>query len=238
MQALLTTLAIITTQAGTIDYGGQTMNPSHVGALTTLNWSTGEDYWAWDTELNGGGAMATAERVVVSTRASATKAYWMWDEGDSQPQSAWLDAASADTFAALGLSGGGLSGVLIYQFHPSFFQSDHKLKPFNQLKMQYTFTLQGVSHTVKLEQEWEPTWTPASPSPGAARYRRARAAVRVDGRVIGRTEYDDALGYSINRIYLSNSRSCIAVSLARFTMVWFEGLNIVAEHRALAARYL
>ena len=236
MQALITSLAILTAQAGTIDYGSQTMNPSHAGAFSPIGWSSDENYWTYDTELNGGGAMASAERVVVSTRGSAIKGYWMWDEGDSQPEMAWLSAVSADTYFALGVNGTG-PGHLIYQFGPSFFQANHKLKPFNQLKMQYTFTLNGANHTVKLEQEWEPTWTPASPSPGAARYKRAKALVRVDGRVIGQIEFDDALGYSIDRIYLSPSRDCIAVSLARFTMVWFEGLNIVAEHRGLAARY-
>ena len=236
MQAFITTLAIITAQAGTIDYGGQTMNPSHVGVFSPIGWSNDENNWAYDTELNGGGAMATAERVVVSTRASMTKAYWMWDESDSLPQGTWLGSASADTFAALGITGAG-PGHLIYQFQPSFFQNNHKLKPFNQLKMQYTFTLNGANHTVKLEQEWESNWTPASPSPGAARYKRAKALVRVDGRVIGRAEFDDTFGYSINRIYLSPSRDCIAVSLARITSVWFEGMNLVAEHRGFAARY-
>ena len=236
MQPLIATFAILAAQSGTIDYGSQTMNPSHVGAFAPIGWSNDENYWAWDTELNGGGAMSAAERSVASIRGSATKAYWNWDEGDTQPQQAWLDAASADTFSDLGIAGVG-PGHLIYQFQPSFFQTNHKLKPFSQLKSQYTFTLQGQNHTVVLEQEFENNWTPASPDPGAARYKRAKALVRVDGRVIGRLEFDDTLGYSINRIYLSPTRDCIAVSLARFTMVWFEGLNIVAEHRALAARY-
>jgi hypothetical protein len=111
------------------------------------------------------------------------------------------------------------------------------LKPFSQLKSQYSFTLQGVNHTVTLQQEWEPTWTAASPGPSAGRYKRAKVIVRVDGKPIGRTEYDEVLGYSINRIYLSPSRDCIAVSLARFTSVWFEGLNLAAEHQGFAGRY-
>jgi hypothetical protein len=237
MQALITALAFTTTiQGGTIDYGGQTMNPSEVGELNTIGWSNDENYWAWDTELNGGGAMATAERTTAWTRPVGVKAYWRWEEGNGGSQQTWLDDVSADTLAAVGFSSP-TTGHLIYQFQPSFYQSNHKLKPFSQLKTQYSFTLQGVSHTVKLQQQWEPNWTPASPGPGAARYKRAKVIVRVNGLPIGRTEYSDVLGYSINRIYLSPSRDCIAVSLARHTMVWFEGLNLLAEHKAFAGRY-
>ncbi|MEO7454149.1 MAG: hypothetical protein ABIV13_05235 [Fimbriimonadales bacterium] len=236
MHAFLTSLVVLTAQASTIDYGNQTINPPQVEALGTIGWSNDESHWAWDSGLNGGGAFAAAERTVVSTRGSATKAYWMWDEGDSQGQAAWLDAASADTFAALGLTGAG-PAHLIYQFQPSFFQSNFKLKPFSQLKSQYTFTLQSVNHTVSVEQVWEPNWTAASPGPGAARYKRAKVIVRVDGNPIGKTEYDEVAGYSINRIYLSPSRDCIAVSLARFTMTWFEGLNFTAEHQGFTGRY-
>lgn len=236
MHTLITALALTALQGNTVDYGSQTMNPAHVGAFAPIGWSNDEIYWAWDTELNGGGAMSSAERVLALTRMSATKAYWRWDEGDAQPQQAWLDAASADTFAALGLPGAG-AGHLIYQFQPTFFQSNHRLKPFNQLKMQYSFVLQGVTHHVTLQQQWESAWTPASPGPGAAQYKRAKVIVRVNGLPIGRTEFDEVLGYSINRIYLSPTRDCISVSLARFTMVWFEGLNVVAEHRAFVARY-
>lgn len=126
---------------------------------------------------------------------------------------------------------------MIYQFQPSYFLSNHKLKPFSQLKTQYTFVLQGISHHVVLTQEWEANWTVASPLPNPARYRRAKAKVTVDGRVIGSTEFDDAFGYSIDRIYLSPSRDNIAVSLARFTTVWFEGVNLLVERRAVAGRY-
>ena len=180
--------------------------------------------------------MSTAERTVASTRMNRTKAYWNWDEGDGDPQPAWFTAVSADTFAELGLPGGG-PGHLIYQFQPSLFQANHRLKPFNQLKTQYTFTLQGTNHTVALQQSWEPNWTNASPDPGQARYRRAKVIVRVDGNPIGSTEFDDFAGFSIDKIYLSPSRDCIAVSLARFTIVWFEGLNILAERQVMLGRY-
>ena len=107
----------------------------------------------------------------------------------------------------------------------------------SQLKSQYSFVLQGTTHTVKLEQAWEPGWTSASPSPGQARYHRAKVVVRVDGNPIGFTEFSETAAYSINRIYLSPGRDSISVSLARFTLVWFEGMNLMAEHQAFAGRY-
>ncbi|MDQ2986768.1 MAG: hypothetical protein M3R13_08600 [Armatimonadota bacterium] len=237
MNAILAGLAVFGPPAQVIDYGNHLINPSHAGAYTPIGWSNDEQWWARDTELNGGGAMSRAERVVASVLDSRIKAYWYWDENDPATQLTWLDSVSADTFTSLGIAGG-TTGHLIYQFPVSFFQSNQKLKPFSQLKMQYTFTLQGVNHTVSLSQEWEPNWTTVSPpDPGPVRYRRAKVSVSVDGEHIGEAHFDDTFGYSIDRIYLSPGRDTIAVSLARFTVVWFEGVNLVAERRALVARY-
>ena len=237
MNAILATLAVVVAPPNPIiDYGSQTINPSSVADLNVLGWSGDEQYWAWDTELNGGGAMSSAERKVITARISRPKAYWQWDESTTDPQQVWFDNVSADTFSALGISGN-TPGHLIYQFQPSFFMANNKLKPISQLKTQYSFVLQGVSHVVKLEQAWEPGWTTASPEPGVARYHRAKVIVRVDGNPIGFTEFSETAAYSINRIYLSPSRDAISVSLARFTLVWFEGLNLMAEHQGFAGRY-
>lgn len=124
---------------------------------------------------------------------------------------------------------------MIYQYHPSYFQANHRLKPPSLWKHQYSFTLNGTTHTVTLEQEWETAWTVASPPPPPApvRYHRAKAVVKIDGRVIGSTEFQDAAGYSIDRIYLSPNRDAVAVVLARFTLVWFEGVNLLPERQAL-----
>jgi hypothetical protein len=236
MNTILATLVVLAPPNPIIDYGAQTINPSSVGELRTIGWSGDEQYWSWDTELNGGGAMSAAERTVITARVSEPKAYWRWDEGSPDPQQSWFDAVSADTFSSLGILGNA-PGHLIYQYQPSFFSANHHLKPLSQLKTQYSFVLQGETHLVKLEQQWESAWTTASPSPGQARYHRAKVIVRVDGNPIGFTEYSDAAAYSINKIYLSPGRDSISVSLARFTLVWFEGLNLMAEHQAFAGRY-
>lgn len=237
MYVVLASLAMLAPpQAQVIDYGNHLINPSQSGSHAAIGWSNDEEFWAWETELNGGGAMAAAERTVISIRGSRTKAYWHWDEGTADPQATWLNTVSAPTFASLGISGSS-TGHLIYQFQPSYFLANHKLKPFSQLKTQYTFVLQGTTHHVVLSQEWEPNWTIASPSPNPVRFRRAKAKVTVDGSVIGETEFSDTFGYAIDRIYLSPGRDNIVVSLARFTTVWFEGVNLLAERSALAGRY-
>lgn len=223
-----------------IEYGNHLINPSQIGVFRPLGWSADEQYYAWDTELNGGGALAKAQRNVIDAAFSGKKAVFVWDEADSEPQETWLQNVASTLFADLDISGN-VHGHLIYQFAPSFFLSNHKLKPWNLLKTQYSFTLQGVNYKVVLNQDWEPAWTSVWQEGQPVRYKRAKVSVSVlrgsDSTPIGKVDFTETAGYAINKIYLSPSRDRIAVCLARFTLVWFEGINLMAEHKVFAGAY-
>lgn len=220
-------------QSSTVEYLGTT-NYGSDGLYGPIGWSSDGSYFAYGMERNGGGAVAIWEQHVVGY-GGRMKAMISSDEGDGE---SYMADVSADLLQHHGISTAN-AGHLIFSYPVSFFDANRRLKAWSSLKQQYSFVEGGQEYRVFTRQSWANTWTTVNPfGEPVLRYKKASVGVFLElpsgeKRELGSLSGEDALGYSIDAIHLSPDRKRIAVVLARFTQVWFEGNNIQAEYRAV-----